>query len=368
MHKLIVSSVKVKSSFRTFSSQTTQRIAPPKENVDWDSMGFSLTPTDFMYVSTTKQGDVFKKGEIKPYGPLSLYPSAGVLNYGQGIFEGLKAFRTSKDRCVVFRPKDNSKRFNDGADRFLMSKVPEDVFLYAIDEIVKANSHWIPPSGRGALYLRPLLFGSGAQLGVAPSKEYTFTIYASPVGRYFKGKLKGIDLLVTDVHRAAPRGSGSVKAIGNYVPAFQTQKGAKEQGYSEVLFLDAKEDKYVEEAGASNFFVVGKDEKLYTAELNSILAGVTRSSIIQLAKDRGMKVVEGKISIEQVLDAKETFCSGTGASVTPVASITYKGNKVVYGNGEVGKITQEFYNTILDIQNERIPDKHNWLYYPYGDK
>eukprot|EP01114_Cavostelium_apophysatum_P011047 TRINITY_DN2521_c0_g1_i1.p1 TRINITY_DN2521_c0_g1~~TRINITY_DN2521_c0_g1_i1.p1 ORF type:complete len:365 (+),score=75.61 TRINITY_DN2521_c0_g1_i1:94-1188(+) len=345
-------------------SFATSGISAPKAGVDWDNMSFSLTPTDFMYVATAKKDEEFKKGEIRPYGPLMLYPSAGVLNYGQGIFEGLKAFRTVKDRCAVFRPVDNLKRLNAGADRFMMSTVPEPLFISAVNEVVRANAHWIPPTGKGALYLRPLLFGSGAQLGVAPSAEYTFCIFVSPVGNYFKGgKAKPIDLLVTPRHRAAPRGSGDVKAIGNYAPAFRAQQEAKKEGYAEVLFLDARNDKYVEEAGASNFFII-HNNVMYTPELGSILPGVTRQSIMQLAKEKGIKVVEEKVAIDKVLEASEVFCTGTGASISPVGSVTFNGKKVVYNKGEVGKVSQDIYNTLLDVQFERVPDTRGWLHYP----
>lgn len=364
----ILNSLRIQSKLikhtRCFSAQASQ----PKQGVDWESMSFSLTPTDFMYIATCKEGETFTKGNILPYGPLQLYPSASVLNYGQGLFEGLKAFRTEKNRVVIFRPQENGKRMNVGARRFLMPEVPADMFLEAMSEVVKKNSHWIPPSGKGALYLRPTLFGSGPGLGVRPSKEYTFSIFASPVGNYFKGgKASPINLLVTEAHRSAPRGSGEVKAIGNYAPAFAAQKKAKEEGFSEVLFLDAKYDKYIEEAGASNIFCF-KGETLYTPELGSILAGITRLSVIELAKARNMKVVEGKIDIEKVMEADDVFCTGTGASITPVGSITYNSKKRVYNNGGVGKTAQYFYDTLLGIQFERTSDKFGWLFDPYSKK
>lgn len=250
----------------------------------------------------------------------------------------------------------------------MMPNIPEEVFIDAIDQTVKANSHYIPPTGRGALYLRPLLFGSGAQLGVAPSSDYIFCVFASPVGNYFKGGLKCIDLLVTEAHRAAPRGSGGIKAIGNYAPAFKAQKSAKEDGFAEVLFLDARSDKYIEEAGASNVFVYGKDDVLYTPELGSILPGVTRKSVIELAEEKGIKVKETKVSIDLVMEAKELFCTGTGASISPVGSVTYNGKKRTFNNGEVGAISKSIYNTLSDIQFERIPDKHGWIHHPWDKK
>lgn len=370
VQRVVLSKTATKESqfFRSFTDRGDLKALEPKEGINWGDLSFSLTPTEYMYVSKCKQGTTFQKGSIIPYGPLDILPSATVLNYGQSIFEGIKAFRSAKGRCVVFRPDQNARRFAKGADRFLMPPVAEEVFIDAINKVVKSNSNYIPPTGQGALYLRPLLFGSGPQLGVAPSNEYTFCIFASPVGNYFKGGLTTIDLLVTDIHRAAPRGSGFVKAAGNYAPAFQAQKAAKEQKYSEVLFLDAKEDKYIEEAGASNIFVLGRDGVLYTPELGSILDGVTRKSLIQIAKDKGVTVKETKVSIDLAMDAKEVFCSGTGASIAPVGSITYKGRKAIFNNQQVGPLTKDLYTTILDIQFERIPDTYGWIHHPWDAK
>jgi branched-chain amino acid aminotransferase len=215
--------------------------------------------------------------------------------------------------------------------------------------------------------LRPLLFGSGAQLGVAASHSYTFCIFASPVGPYFKGGLKGIDLLVSDWHRAARKGSGSTKAIGNYAPVFKAQKEAKLNGFTEALFLDGAQDRYVEEAGASNFFALMKDGTLHTPELTgSILPGVTRESVINLARKLGVRVSERKLPIEEVFQAKEAFCTGTGAVITPVASVTQDGKKVVFGDGQVGALTKELYHILTGIQTERVPDEFGWLHDPYA--
>jgi branched-chain amino acid aminotransferase len=385
---------------------------PPREGVDWGSMSFALTKTDYMYVATAKKGQSFTKGEIKPYGPLALEPAATVLSYGQALFEGLKAFRTFKERVVVFRPRENWERMSWGAKRFLMSPVPEDVFMDAVNQVVKANSHWVPPAGQGALYLRPILFGSGSNLGVAPSTEYTLVIYVSPVGSYFKGGLKTINLLSTsEIHRAAPKGAGAVKAAGNYAPCFLAQVDAKSKGFDEVLFLDAKEEKYIEEAGAANLFCVTKDlnnnnknnnqnnknnekqkksdqeEKesknsnefslffkqgtsgltLHTPALRgTILAGVTRRSVVQLAIDKGHSVNEGLVPLERLLEAEEAFCTGTGASITPVGSVTTdQGKRYPIGNGGVGPVTKDLYDTLLGIQTEKIEDKHRWLHDPW---
>ncbi|DAC20713.1 MAG TPA: branched chain amino acid aminotransferase, partial [Candidatus Poseidoniales archaeon] len=211
------------------------------ESFDWDSLTFSLTPTETMYLTTTTANDPWMPGELRPYGDIPMSPAAGVLNYGQGLFEGMKAYRTSKNRIVFFRPEENARRMQRGADRLKMPPVPESIFVDAVEQVVAANQHWVPPSGKGAMYVRPLLMGSGPVLGVAPAPSYTFLIYVTPVGPYFKGGMNAINLLISEHHhRAAPGGSGGVKAIGNYAPGMKPSKEAKAQGYAEVIYLDAE--------------------------------------------------------------------------------------------------------------------------------
>ena len=209
-------------------------------DIDWDSLTFSLTPTDTMYLTETKQDEAWMPGDLHPYGNMSISPAAGVLNYGQGLFEGMKAYRTANDRVVFFRPEENARRMQRGADRLKMPPVPESVFIDAVEQVVAANLKWIPPMGKGALYVRPLLMGSGPVLGVSPAPSYTFLVYVTPVGPYFKDGVTAIDLLISEeYHRAAPGGSGGVKAIGNYAPGMMPSKKAKAAGYSEVIYLDA---------------------------------------------------------------------------------------------------------------------------------
>jgi len=350
------------------SCRSLSSVPKPKEGIEWGALGFALTKTDYMYVANTLRGQEFQKGVIMDYGPLALEPAATVLSYGQALFEGLKAFRTAQDRIVVFRPKENHKRMQDGAARFLMPPIPEEVFLHGLNETIKANAHYVPPFGKGALYVRPLLFGSAPSLGVAPSPAYTFVVYAAPVGNYFKGGIKGINLIATeDVQRAAPKGSGSVKAAGNYAPCFHIQQASKKAGYDEVLFLDAKEEKYVEEAGASNFFCITSDGTIHTPPLRgTILPGVTRQSLLHLAREKGIQVNDGvSLSIDTVCKAKEAFCSGTAASVAPVASVTYRGQQYLFNEGKVGDVTRYLYDTLVGIQTGTVPDKYGWLYDPY---
>lgn len=332
-------------------------------DIDWDSLTFSLTPTDTMYLTETKQDEAWMPGDLRPYGNMSISPAAGVLNYGQGLFEGMKAYRTANDRVVFFRPEENARRMQRGADRLKMPPVPESVFIDAVEQVVAANLKWIPPMGKGALYVRPLLMGSGPVLGVSPAPSYTFLVYVTPVGPYFKGGVTAIDLLISEeYHRAAPGGSGGVKAIGNYAPGMMPSKKAKAAGYSEVIYLDAETHSCVEEVGAANFFCL-KDGVLYTPELTgTILPGITRDSIIKLARKNGMEVIETKVTAEFALTADEAFCCGTAAVISPIGSITKGENKTVYGNGIPGEITTTLYDQLTSIQNETSPDTFGWLH------
>jgi len=335
-----------------------------KEGIKWEDFGFQLTKTNYMYISETSLGTEFHNGKIVPYGPLSLEPAATVLNYGQGLFEGIKGILTRKGRVVIFRPDENASRMRNGGARFLISDLPHDVFIDGITSCTRENCEWVPPCGLGSFYLRPILFGSAPALGVAPSTRYTFCVYGSPVGNYFKGDTAIHLHAVTDFHRAAKNGTGYVKAIGNYAPAFFSQKKSKQAGFAEVLFLDAVHARYLEEAGASNVFIVSKDgRKLSTPHLNgNILPGITRQTVIILARELGYTVEERYIDIQELTqDSSEAFCTGTGASITPVGAVTHGDETFVLGDGKPGKVTIELRKAILDIQYEIVEDKHGWL-------
>ena len=333
------------------------------DEIDWDSLTFSLTETDTMYLTETTQTEPWMPGELRPYGNMTISPAAGVLNYGQGLFEGMKAYRTAKDRVVFFRPEENARRMQRGADRLKMPPVPESVFIDAVEQCVAANLRFLPPMGKGAMYVRPLLMGSGAVLGVAPAPSYTFLVYVTPVGPYFKGGVTAIDLLISeDHHRAAPGGSGGVKAIGNYAPGMMPSKQAKADGYAEVIYLDAETHTNIEEVGAANFFCV-KDDVLYPPELTgTILPGITRDSIIQLARHRGMEVVETKVSADFAMTADEAFCCGTAAVISPIGSITKGDTKQTYGDGTPGEVPTALYNHLTGIQSETEEDIFGWLH------
>ena len=333
------------------------------DDIDWDSLTFSLTKTDWMYMVKCNLGDAWTPGKIMPYGTFEIDPAAGVLNYGQGIFEGMKAHRTINDRVVIFRAEENARRFQSGADRLGMPPVPESIFLDAVEQVVAANKKWVPPAGKGALYIRPLLLGTGPIMGVAPAPEYTFIVFVTPVGPYFKGGLSCIDLIITDeYHRAAPGGSGGVKAIGNYAPGMMPSKNAKKEGFAEVIYLDAENHKYIEEVGAANFFCV-KNNVIYTPELTgTILPGITRDSVIQLARSYDYDVIEEKVSAEFAMDADEAFCCGTAAVISPIGSIQHGDKKKVYSNGDIGPITQKLYDSISGIHSEKVEDSFGWLH------
>ena len=330
-------------------------------SIDWDALTFSFKQTDRMYLATCKQGDKWQPGQMQDFADLSMSPAAGVLNYGQGLFEGMKAQHAADGSIVLFRPNLNASRMQEGARRLGIPPVPEKMFLDAVHAAVRENSRWVPPMGKGALYVRPLLLGSGAILGVAPAPEYTFLVYASPVGPYFKGGIKPISLKVSDeFHRAAPGGSGGVKAIGNYAPGMIPSKMAKSEGYAEVIYLDAVHHRYVEEVGAANFFCV-RDGVISTPELTgTILPGVTRASVIEIASSRGYEIREERVEVDYALDADECFCAGTAAVVASIGSIECSGRVVEYCGGEVGPITMEMYEALTAIQQRREPDEFGW--------
>ncbi|KAI3920699.1 hypothetical protein MKW92_021060 [Papaver armeniacum] len=332
-------------------------------DICWENLGFSLVPTDQMYMSKCSAGGNLSKGGLRPYGNIDLSPASGVLNYGQGLFEGLKAYRKEDGSIVLFRPMENASRMVQGAERMCMPSPTVEQFVEAVKLTVLANKRWIPPLGKGSLYIRPLLIGSGAVLGVAPAPEYTFLIYVSPVGNYFKGLLAPINLVVeNDFHRSTPGGTGGVKTIGNYAAVMKAQSAAKAKGYSDVLYLDSVHNKYLEEASSSNIFLV-KGNTISTPAINgTILPGITRKSIIEVARIHGYEVEERLISVDELPEADEVFCTGTAVVVSPVGSITYLGKKISYGgeSGKVGVVSRQLYSTLTNLQMGLTEDKLGW--------
>ena len=332
------------------------------KKIDWDHLTFSLTPTKTMFVSGCKSDGKWDKGKLVPFRNISISPAAGVLNYGQGCFEGLKAQRTQKGKIVLFRPIENGKRMADTCRRLCMPEYPPAKFVEAVRAVVKKNLAFIPPYGKGSLYIRPCLWGTGAILGVSPAPSYTFLIYVSPVGPYFKTGFKPIKLVFTkEYHRAAPKGAGGVKFIGNYAPTMLPAKEVKARGFNECIYLDAREEKYIEEVGAANFFCV-KGNTLLTPKLGSILPGITRASVIRIARDKlGMDVQERDVSVPDALSADEAFCTGTAAVVSSIGWVVYEGKETVFGGGEAGPVTRKLYDLLTKIQLCEEKDPYGWV-------
>jgi len=331
--------------------------------IDWENLGFEITPADKMFIAEYKNG-VWEEGRIVDYGPVSVYPSAVVLNYGQGIFEGMKAYRTIDGSIVLFRPYDNARRLNSGCKRLCMPQLDEDYFLRSIRNLLLQNEDYVPPHGKGDLYIRPILFGSGQMLGVNPALEYTFIIYMSPVGPYFKSGFSGINLEIRDdFHRVPLLGTGGIKAIGNYATSLYPKSVVKKNGYDEVLYLDARCNTYVEEVGSANFFIY-RDGVLSTPALNgSILPGITRDSVLTVARKKlGIYTLERDIRYDELFNAEELFCTGTAAVITPILSISFRGKRFQIGDGTPGDITKKLYNEIRGIQYGNIEDEFGWLY------
>ena len=331
--------------------------------IDYDNLTFSFTETKSMYVSKCRLNQSWKEGKLVPFNDVKISPAATILNYGQGLFEGMKAYRTKNDEIIMFRPDENAKRAANGCLRLSMPEISEKIFLDGVTKVVKDNIDYIPNTEKGALYVRPIIFGSGEGLGVAPSSEYTFMVYCSPVGPYFKGGLSPIKLIVTqDYHRAPLKGTGGVKAVGNYVPGMLPSGLAKKQGYAEVIYLDAAEEKFIEEVGAANFFAVFGN-KLITPELTgSILPGITRDSVLFLAKNKlGMEIEERRISIDDALKADEVFCAGTAAIISPIGSIKYQEKEYQFSESNVGKVTGKLYDILTGIQFGEDKDEYGWI-------
>jgi branched-chain amino acid aminotransferase len=334
------------------------------KKIEWDSLTFSLTPTKSMFISTCDDGQNWSEGKLSPFGNISMSPAAGVLNYGQGIFEGMKAFRTMKDRIVLFRPEKNIERATLSAERICIPIVPSGLFMDGLKQVIKDNIEFIPPTDKGSLYIRPIIWGTGPVLGVAPAPSYTFLIYVSPVGPYFKSGIRCLNLRVTrQFHRAAPRGVGNFKTIGNYAASLYPQKLAKSSGFDEVIYLNAGDNDSIEEVGSANLFII-KDEIVSTPPLGgSILPGVTRDSVLRIADGiLGLDVEERPISLQEMMTADEVFCTGTAVSVTPIGEITSDDSVGIINENKIGVMTQKLNNELNGIQKEIKNDPFNWLF------
>ena len=335
---------------------------------DQDNLGFGIHFTDHMFVMRYQEGKGWHSPKICAFQPFALSPAACSLHYGQSIFEGLKAYYGSDGRIRLFRAKDNMRRFNRSAWRMCMPQVDEEFLLQAIKELVLLDRRWIPTAKGTSLYIRPFMFGTEPFLGVRPSKEYLLSVILSPVAAYYAEGFNPVKIYVTEKYvRAVPGGIGEAKTAGNYAASLMASEEAKEHGFTQVLWLDAVTRKNIEEVGTMNiFFVIG--DTLVTPRLSgSILAGITRDTVIALAKEWGMKVEERTISIDEVMERaesgelKECFGSGTAAVISPVGLLYYKGKEIPINGGETGPVAQRLFDTISALQYGEAEDDHGWV-------
>lgn len=334
-----------------------------KADLDWSHLEFGYRKTDFNIRYTWRDGS-WDLGVLSPDETLPIHIAATALHYGQACFEGLKAYETQKGDVVVFRAEENARRMIRTCRKVLMEPAPEEMFLEAVFRVVNANRRFVPPYGTGAsLYIRPLLIGTGPQVGVKASREYLFIILVTPVGPYFKSGFKPVDLVVEEeVDRAAPLGVGDVKVAGNYAAGLRATKHARDRGFAEVLYLDAKEKHFIDESGPANFFAITSEDRYVTPESPSILPSITNLSLIQLAEEMGLHPQRRPIPVEEIFDFVEAGCCGTAAVITPVGSITYRDRKKVYStDGRPGRRCAELYDRLTSMQVGDAPDKYGWL-------
>ena len=329
---------------------------------DWDALSFRLTQTDCVYraYADTGKNPAWDKGEYLPFGDVSISPAAAVLSYGIGIFEGLKAERTEDERILLFRPDRNALRFQNSARQMQMPPFPAEQFLSVVDEIVRKNERFIPPKGKGTFYIRPLQFAHEPILGLRTCTQFETLFYGSPVGAYFKGDESGVRLRVLNHGRVAPGGSGSAKAMGNYPAGIRARMEWKEKGFDDVLYLDARHLKYATETSGSNVFALLKSGALVTPPLDDqILPGITRASVIELAKDAlSVKVEERPLSLKEILDeAQEVFCTGTAWTVRSVSEIVHEGGAKQFPKES---LRSDLYDLIRDIQTGKTSDTRGW--------
>ena len=335
-----------------------------KKNIDWANLGFGYVQTDKRFVANYKDG-AWDEGTLTEDPNVVLNECAGVLQYAQTVFEGMKAYRTEDGRVVCFRPDLNASRMADSARRLEMPPFPEDRFVQAIVDTVKANIDYVPPYGSGAtLYIRPYMFGSNPVIGVKPADEYQFRILTTPVGPYFKGGAKPITIKVSDFDRAAPHGTGHIKAGLNYAMSLHAIVTAHKEGFDENMYLDAATRTKVEETGGANFIFVTKDGKVVTPKSNSILPSITRRSLMVVAKDiLGLEAEEREVYFDEAKDFAECGLCGTAAVISPVGKINDHGKEICFPSGmeKMGPVIQKLYDTLTGIQMGRIEGPEGWL-------
>lgn len=332
----------------------------PKD-IDWSTIGFAYRDTGKTFQAFYKDGK-WEPGKVTESSEVTLSLAANVFHYGQAIFEGMKAYRWKDGSIHLFRPEENARRFAQSAERLLMPSYPEDEFVKAVHKIVQANAEWVPPyESQATLYIRPFMIGTGASLGLAPSQEYFFGIYVTPVGSYFKSGMQPTNFYVTKYDRAAPEGTGAAKTAANYAASLMAGQEAKSKGFADALYLDPATHTKIEEAGAANFFGITKDKTFITPKSPSILASITKRSLLYLAQHHlELEVVEGDIYIDEADQLVEAGAMGTAAVISPIGQIQYEDRVIDYGN-EVGPVTQALYDELTGIQFGDRPGPEGWM-------
>ena len=334
------------------------------KNIDWSNLGFGYVKTDYRYVSNFKNG-AWDEGTLSTDDMVTISECACGLQYAQTVFEGMKAYTTEDGRIVVFRPDLNAERMENSAKRLEMPVFPKDRFVDAIVKLVEANADYVPPYGSGAtLYIRPYMFGTNAVIGVKPADEYQFRAFCTPVGPYFKGGVKPITIRVSDFDRAAPRGTGHIKAGLNYAMSLHAIMDAHRQGFDENMYLDPATRTKVEETGGANFLFVTKDNKVVTPKSDSILPSITRRSLVYVAKEYlGLEVEEREVYFDEVKDFAECGLCGTAAVISPVGKIVDHGKEICMPSGmtEMGPVTKKLYETLTGIQMGRLEAPEGWI-------
>ena len=335
-----------------------------KKDIDWHNLGFGYVKTDKRYVSNFKDG-AWDDGALISDDTITISECAGVLQYAQTVFEGLKAYTTEDGHVVCFRPDLNAERLEQSAKRLEMPTFPQDRFVDAIVQTVKANIDYVPPYGSGAtLYIRPYMFGTNAVIGVKPADEYQFRVFTTPVGPYFKGGAKPITIRVSDFDRAAPHGTGHIKAGLNYAMSLHAIVDAHNQGFAENVYLDAATRTKIEETGGANILFITKDNKVVTPKSNSILPSITRRSLLIVAKEYlGLEVEEREVYLDEVKDFAECGLCGTAAVISPVGKINDHGKEICFPSGmeKMGPVIQKLYETLTGIQMGRIEAPKGWI-------
>ena len=344
-------------------TEMTQTEEQKALNIDWKNLGFSYIKTDYRFISYWKDGK-WDDGEMTTDNKVHISEGSPVLHYGQSCFEGMKAYRTKDGSINLFRPEENAKRMINSCQRLLMPEFPVEKFVEAAKAVVKANEKWVPPYNTGStLYLRPYLMGVDDNIGVSPATEYIFSIFAMPVGPYFKGGLTPTNFIVSDYDRAAPHGTGAAKVGGNYASSLLPGKEAHDRNFSDCIYLDPATHTKIEEVGSANFFGITKDNRFVTPKSPSILPSITKYSLLYLAEHHlGMQVEEGDVYIDKLDEFSEAGACGTAAVISPIGGIQHGDNfHVFYSETEVGPVTRKLYEELTGIQFGDIEAPEGWI-------